>query len=256
MSSIATTVFKVIIGLLENKGRDIIKAAEKLKDGHKTDPLLDLEIDNLLPYLDRLSKEKLLASISFFEEGIDLLYDVFNKTRSSSEHNTSTTQAAKLELTYVDESATRALSNAKTRFKVARWKAIEAFANEALSMAIRILAMQFRVMATILERIDNPEDAIAPCMAWIADLNSMALVKDAFKVELNKGWRSRFGKDERRKIIVEVCRTNMVVQDVFSSLGFIIKLPPILVEDKDVDPLRDERVLEVLRKLDIEFQSE
>ena len=62
-----------------------------------------------------------------------------------------------MELIDLDESATRALHDAKTRFEDSRRKATEAFSNEALETFDRILAMQYRVMATILEKLDNPE---------------------------------------------------------------------------------------------------
>ena len=52
------------------------------------------------------------------------------------------------DLRTLDDFATRALSDAKERFKDARRKATEAFSNEALTTADRILAMQYRVMAT------------------------------------------------------------------------------------------------------------
>jgi len=56
MSSIATTVFKVTIGLLVNKGRD--KAAEKLKDCDITDQkfrrLIVREIDDIKSKLNGL----------------------------------------------------------------------------------------------------------------------------------------------------------------------------------------------------------
>ena len=98
MSSIATAVFKVTIGLLVNKGRD--KAAEKLKDGDVTDQkfrgLIVREIDDIKSKLDGLSRKDLLASISFFEEGIELLYNLFDKghTASSRSKHGTTTQAA------------------------------------------------------------------------------------------------------------------------------------------------------------------
>ena len=177
MSSIATAVFKVTIGWLVDKGRDT--AAEKLKDGDVTDQkfraLIVREIDDIKSKLDGLSRKDLGASISFFEEGIELLYDFFVKARSRGEHSAATTRAAcdeafslavrmgALELTDLDKSAVEALSKAKERFKDSRRKATEAFKNEALAASDRILAMQYRVMATILETVDNPEHAIAPC---------------------------------------------------------------------------------------------
>ena len=96
MSSILTAVVKATFGFLVTKGRD--KAAEKLKDGDVTEQkfrgLIVREIDDIKSKLDGLSRKDLLASISFFEEGIGFLYDVFDKVRSRSEHGTATTQAA------------------------------------------------------------------------------------------------------------------------------------------------------------------
>jgi len=62
-----------------------------------------------------------------------------------------------------DESTRRAHSDAKDRFKQARQQATEAFCNEALSTSDRILAMQYRVMPTLLEKINNSAEAFATC---------------------------------------------------------------------------------------------
>ena len=219
ISSIITALFKATIGLLVNKGRD--KAAEKLKDGDVTDQkfrgLIVREIDEIKSQLKGLARKYLSASISFFKEGIELLYEVFDKARSRREHGRIKEEAAagtasgeavsltkgmrKLELTDLDESATLLLVNAKKRFERAREKATEAFANEALELFDRVLAMQYRVMATILETVDNPEVALAACKVCIEELHSLTAVKECFTVELKKGFWARFSKDERRAII-------------------------------------------------------
>ena len=272
MSSIATAVFKVTIGWLVSKGRD--KAAEKLKDGDVTDQkfraLIVREIDDIKSKLDGLSRKDLGASISFFEEGIELLYDFFVKARSRSEHSAATTQAAcdeafslairmgTLELTDLDRSAVEALSKAKKRFEDSRRKATEAFKNEALATSDRILAMQYRVMATILETVDNPEHAIAPCRVCVKELNSLSAVQKNFDVQLKKGLQaamSLFGKDERGKIISGVCHANRFIYDVTQTVGKDVHLciwPAVDIGEDKVDPLRDERVAEVLRKQGME----
>ena len=272
MSSIVTAVFKVTIGLLVNKGRD--KAAEKLKDGDVTDQqfrgLIVREIDDIKSKLDGLSRKDLLASISFFEEGIELLYEVFGKAKSRSEHSAATTQAAcdkaffsakemkKLEIADLDESAVEALSMAKERFKDSRRKATEAFKNEALATSDRILAMQYRVMATILETVDNPEHAIARCRVCLKELNSLSAVQKNFDVQLKKGIQaamSLFGRDERRKIISSVCHVNRVIFDVTQALGKDISFwmwPVVDIGEGKIDPLRDRRVAKVLRELGME----
>ena len=272
MYSIATAVFKATIGLLVNKGRD--KAAEKLKDGDVTDQkfrgLIVREIDDIKSKLDGLSRKDLVASISFFEEGIGFLYKVFEEARITSEHGATATHAAcdeafplakrmkKLELTDLHEAARRALSNAKERFKDSRRKATEAFSNEALETSDRILAMQYRVMATILETVDNPEDTIEPCRVCLKDLNSLSAVQNSFKVQLKKGiqaFRGLVGKDERRKIISSVCHVNRVIYDVTRTVGNDVHLwiwPAVDIGEDKVDPVRDRRVAQVLSKQGME----
>jgi len=269
MCSIVTAVFKATIGLLVNKGRD--KAAESLKDGDVTEQkfrsVIVREIDDIKSKLDGLSRKDLLASISFFEEGIELLYEVFDKARSRSEGSEESVQAAcaeafalaeemrNMKLTGLDESATRALANAKERFKDARREATRAFKNEALTTPDRILAMEYRVMATILETIDNPADAIAPCRVCIKEINCLSAVQYSFNVELRKGIMARFNKDVRGKIISRVCHVNRVIFDVTRAVGKeepFWMWPTVDTEEGNIDPLRDGRVIEVLRKQGME----
>ena len=94
-----------------------------------------------------------------------MLYEVFEETRSRSEYGADTAQAACADVFSLTEgmkhlkltkSATRQLANAKTRIERARERATDAFSNKALSPNDRILAMQYRVMATVLETIPIP----------------------------------------------------------------------------------------------------
>ncbi len=271
---IVTAVFKATIGLLVNKGRD--KLAEKLRDGDVTDQkfrgLIVREIDDIKSMLDGLARKDLLASISFFEEGIELLYVVFDKARTRSEHRGEKTAEAactkafslaegmrNLDLTDLDESATRALSNAKKRFEDARREATRAFKNEALDTSDRILAMEYRVMATILEVVDNPADALAPCKVCVKELNCLPAIQNSFDVQLKKGIqavRGLFNKDERRKIISSVCHVNRVIHDVTQVVG---DREPFLmwpaVGKEKVDPRGDRRITEVLSEQGMEHIS-
>ena len=201
MAFIAIPVFKSTIGLLASKGRD--KIAEILKDGDVTDQkfhsLIVKEIDEIKSKLHALSRKDLEASISFFKEGIALLYEVFKIANTRGECGAVKAQAAcneaipliegirRLEITGLDESATRKLSTAKKRFEDARRKATEAFNNESLETSDRILAMKYRVMATILETVDNPSDALAPCRVCVEELNSLPAVQNNFDVQLKTG---------------------------------------------------------------------
>ena len=271
MSSIITAVFKATIGLLVDKGRN--KAAERLKEGDVTEQrfrsVIVREIEDIKSKLDGLSRKDLLASasVSFFEEGIELLYKAFDKARSRSEGGELPVQAAcaeafalaqemrGMEFTGLDESATRALANAKERFKDARREATRAFKNEALTTSDRILAMKYRVMSTILETIDNPADAIAPCRVCIKEMNCLSAVQNSFEVELRKGIMAWFNKGERREIISSVSHMNRTIFDVTRVVGEeepFWMWPTIYTEVGNIDPLRDERVVEVLREQNME----
>ena len=263
MSSIIAILFEATIGLLVNKGRD--KAAEILKDGDVTDQrfhsLIVREIDDIKSKLDALSRKDLEASISFFEEGIALLYEVFDILKSTNERGAATAQAAcdealslvegikRLELTGLDESATRKLSTAKKRFEDARREATRAFKNEGLKTSDRILAMKYRVMATILETVDNPADAVAPCGVCVKELNSLSAVQNSFDVQLKTGIqkvRGLFGKEERREIIWNVCHVNRVIFDIALALGRLDFCPSVDIGENRVIPLCDARVKDVL----------
>ena len=253
MFSIGTAVFRATIGLLLNKGGD--KVAEILKDGNVTDQkfhaLIARENDDIKSKLYALSRKDLEASINFFEEGIALLYEVFDTARSRSEYEATLAKELSLEPTRLDESAARMLSNAKIRFKNARIKATVAFANEAFKTSERILAMRYRLMATILETVDNPSDAVAPCRVCVEELNSLPAVQASFDVELKKGLRGFINRVERREIISSVCHVNRVVYDVAQAVSeepHLWILPPIDTGRSKIDPLRDERLIKVLRK--------
>ena len=270
MSSLITAVFKATIGLLVNKGRD--KLAEKLNEGDVTDQkfrgLIVREIDEIKSKLDGLARKDLLASISLFKEGTELLYDVFESVRSNSEHcpiaATATARVEQfdiakemrtLDLSALDAPSTRKLTKAKKRFEEARLGATNAFSNEALELPDRLLAMQYRVMATILETIDNPEDCLPACKVCIEELQDVAAVKECFKVELKKGFWARLDKEKRRKIISTVCFFNRVVYDVtlmargFGTKGQLsVNWPCVNTGEEPVNPLRNQRVAEVLNE--------
>ena len=269
MSVIITAVFKATMGWLVDKCRD--EAAKKLKDGDITDQqfrgIIIREIDDLRSKLDGLSRKDLLASISFFREGVELLYEVFEDTRSRSKYGADAAQAACAETESLTEgvkhleltkSATRKLADAKKRFESARERATDAFSNEALSPNDRILSMQYRVMATVLEKIDHPEDVLAPCKVCIEELNSLPVVQQSLREQLKTGFRavkSLFNKEERRKVISGVCLINRVAFNVIRTVPVKELFPKWLMIDtgeEKVDLLRDARVREILCKQGME----
>ena len=281
-------IIKFILGLLVDKTRK--SAANELKEGDVTDEtfrsLIEREIDEIKWKLDGLARANLLASISFFKEGLIYLYKVLDLRRSEEDGNETrqgadeteeinlkvtlrssaastetfsiTKQMGRLQLTGQAELASRALSDAKDRFRDARRKATEAFCNEALSTSDRILAMQFRLMATLLEKVDNPTDALAACTLCLEELHSMRAVQKCFKAQLQQGVRTRlmwFNKAELQEIICSVCRLNRAVYDVTQVVGESINpllWPCVDTGQEKLDPLRDSRVMETLQKLGME----
>jgi len=287
MSAIVTVVLKGTLGFLVKKGRQ--SAAERLKDGDVADQQLRSwivdEIDNVNSKLDAIARTDLGASISFFKEGIVFLNKVMDsqpgtvatpvaaamedKKLEACQQVTEVTSAGlkalsltkelkKLDITNLDESCKEALIDAKKRFDGARWKATEAFNNEALSPSDRIFAMAVRLFATLLEKAENPASALAACRSGLEELHLIPFVRENFNVEITKGVKSKFKMDERRQIISSVCQINRIIYDVALMVGEqegLFLWPCVEIGNERVDPLRDSRVVETLRELDMGDRS-
>ena len=201
--------------------------------------------------------------ISLFRRGIAFLNKVIKKrasgngsmvTRAEVNALSLAEELRKLNVSSLDESSKEALLDAKKRFDGARWKATEAFNNEALTPSDRILAMAVRLMATILEKVGNPANALAACRSGLEELHLIPFVRGNFGIELSKGVKSKFNTEERRQIILSVCQINRIIYDVALMVGENEKLflwPCVEIGDENVDPLRDSRVANTLRKLDM-----
>ena len=280
MSSIVTAVFKATIGLLVNNGRD--KAAEKLKDGDVTDQkireLIVREIDDIKTKLDGLARKDLLTSISYFRRGVGGLLELLEKAERSSHGSAKNLDASlrskataatektvsiagsfkSLIITDLDDGDKRLLANSKEEFKIACLKATEAFNNEALSTYDRIQAMVIRVAATILERVDYPQDALTACRLCLEELHSMPAVQGSFTVEFKKGFWARFSKTVRSEIIVMVYRLNRVIYDMMSMVcdgvdrDMVENWPLVDLREEKVSVLSDRRVRESLCKMGLE----
>ena len=118
----------------------------------------------------------------------------------------------------------------------------------------------------MLETVDNPSAALSACRRCIERLHSLPAVQNCFSVELNKGLRGWFSKDDRREIITAICRVNRVIYDVNCIVyGFgnkelqdITQTWPCVDIDNgnvNVNPLMDERVANTLRKRGMTYFS-
>ena len=184
MSAIISAVFKVTIGLIVDKGRDV--AAERMKEGDVTDQkfrrLIVRDLKEIQNKLDALSQKDLKATVDFFETGLKYLYEAFDALPSAnvslgaakvSERNEeedfkeitlpSDTDPEKtivladgtgnMQLTELDETKVLEglLSNAQEKFRLAVENATHACNNEAFGTFDRITAIRYRVMAAMLQ---------------------------------------------------------------------------------------------------------
>lgn len=291
MSSVIKSVFKATVGSLIEKGRDLL--AEKLREGDVEDErfrsLIVREIEDIKSKLDSIALRDLLASVSFFKEGLVLFFELFKETtagadtedgevgidKDNSGLGPKTTmdvldggktglnfpeELEKIQRSRGDNSTARWFSKAQSRFQDSRRKATEAFNDKALSTIDRIFAMQYRVMATILEVADNPREALPPCQLCLEELHAMPAVKKNFKTAFKPGRRffpsPSLAKNERERgeIIFTVVYINKVIYDVKQMVGKTAELlswPCVDTGEEKVDPLRDVRVAEILRKQDL-----
>ncbi|KAL9960193.1 hypothetical protein ACROYT_G033612 [Oculina patagonica] len=210
--------------------------------------------DNIKSKLDGIARKDLLASISFFNEGFVYLCQIFDEETTgvnvynirgkvapgSKTPSPSTAWPEAISLINalkpdLDDSARRALSDAKERFKDARRKATKAFCNEALSTDERILAIRYRVAATLLEKVENPAEALGACKLCLEELHSMPAVEDTF--DRNGGAVTKIHK--------EVCDVNSVICDVtqlVGNAGELLNWPCVVgFRNGKIDPLHNER---------------
>ena len=273
--ALTSALFDTSVGLLVNKLRE---EAEKLRESD-----VQREIDYLKLQLDGLARSHLLSSVTLCREGVLHLFKLKTKTgehqakmapseeeiedrqvtvyasRSPIDRITSVSRDLKdLKLTNLDDAEERALAAAKKNFEQARIKAIEAFNNEALPPSDRIQAMVIRVAATMLESVAHPEDALPVCLSCLEELHALPEVKESFSLEINRGYKYHFSKDQRRQIISSVCRINHAVRNaavMVAKKGELLALPLIDNGAEKIDPLHDHRIAESLGKLKMQHYS-
>ena len=287
MSVIVTVVLEGTLGLFLKTGRQSL--SEKLIHGDVTNQQLRRwivsEISDVQSKLEAFARGGLNTSVSFLKVGLVFLKRVIttkhgDQSCTETDPNVVDGEAKKpgacirvaevttagvnilnlaeemreLNLTDLDDSGKEALSDAKKRFDNARCAATEAFNNEALIPCDRILAMAVRLMATILEKVENPGSVLDVCRSCLNELHRTEMVIENFKAELNNTLQVRLqmNSDERREIISLVCHINRIIYDVTLLMGKnedLFLLPCVDIGDDKVDPLRDVRVAKTLRKV-------
>ena len=90
MSSVVLSVLKMTLGLYINKVR--ISLSESLKDGDLNSQqfrsLIVSDMESVKAKIDGLARRELLSSASFIQEGMVLLNDLLDKSRTATSYKT------------------------------------------------------------------------------------------------------------------------------------------------------------------------
>ena len=287
LMSFASFAFKSAAYLIwKIKKQEILKKLQdsKLLDGKQVRELILTEVELIHLKLDNQARKDLGSSISFYKEGLEILNEVLNniKRRTTKELfeeegtedesigaqstlNTKTdflhavtNNYERLKLTDLNERERSIFEKAKKPFADAAYKAAEAFSNGELRTSERIQSMSIRIMAKILENMEDASIALLSCRSFLRELNSLSDVQDIFRLAVTStGKKSPFNLEENIRIFAGVFHLNRMVFDVF-QLAFKNKVPwdfpPIIAKDGGklvhrIDPLRDVRVAEALSRL-------
>ncbi len=263
MSAIVSSVINSTVGLLCSKLRDY--TAERLNEGDLNDEkcrqIIVREIDDIKSKLDGLSRKDLLASLSFFKEGVTRLYASLEtsgescdgpSTSQTSVENESQVEGATamIPVAQAERDAIQRASelcdlignlkiasqeryrSAKDSFKEAKRLATEAFNNVGLSSEDRLMASKFRIASRILECLDDPEAAVRDCLLYLKELHDLPAVQAMFSVwyDSDKGIMSRlraFFNQKKRNVNVESIKMiNALLLDLARkftniSMGFL-----------------------------------
>ena len=268
------------------KKQEILKKLQdsKLLEGKQVRELILTEVELIHLKLDNQARKDLGSSISFYKEGLEILNEVLNniKRRTTKELfeeegteaesigaqstlNTKTdflhavtNNYERLKLADLNERERSIFEKAKKPFADAAYKAAEAFSNGELRTSERIQSMSIRIMAKILENMEDASIALLSCRSFLRELNSLSDVQDIFRLAVTTtGKKSPFNHEENIRIFAGVCHLNRMVFEVF-QLAYKNKVPwdfpPIIAKDGGkvvhrIDPLRDVRVAEALSRL-------
>ena len=229
MSEIISGVLKLTFGFLADKARS--KISERLNDGDVTDEecrrLIVRELDDIKTKLDGLARKDLKSSLCFVQEGINGLSQAIHQAQSPEigkklgKPANSLVQTGSPKATGHDSPIKEAISlinavealnihsnkrfkSAIESFKLAREKATDAFCNDALSIEDRIQASQVRMMARILEKLEDPDAGVSDCLQYLKQLHDLGAIQEILSALINGGFMSLFYERKRLNIASSV----------------------------------------------------
>ena len=255
MTSIVNGILNSTIGLLCSKLRDY--TAERLNDSdvneEKCRHIVVRELDDIKSKLDGLSRKDLLASLSFFKEGVTRLYISLETSDESCDQPSASkgnikdqyevkgataTRVKQLPVTQAERDAlecafkhSEIIGNlkiaskeryqlAKKSFEEARRLATEAFNNVALSTEDRLMASKLRIASRILEGLEDPEVAVQDYLLYLKELQDLPAVQAMFAVwrdsekSITSRVRALFNQEKRNVNIKSIRMINALLIDL------------------------------------------
>lgn len=242
MVEVVTCVLKHTFGFLANQIRGEI--VTRLTNGDVTDEqcrrLIVEELDDIKSKIDGLARKDLLSSFCFLQEGInglsqcllqsDLKKDVAKSMPPMNPGPDSPIdEAVSLmnAITSLKASSKEHFQSATESFKLAREKATDAFCNEALSIEDRIQASQIRMIARILEKLEDPDSSVSDCLQYIGQLHSLGAIQETFSVLIDGGVKSLFNKARR---LANASSVQIMNQILFEFATKFSKLQPTVLD--------------------------
>ena len=283
---LVTGIVKLTFGFLAKKIRSGI--AERLKDGDVTDEecrrLIISELDDIKSKLDGLARKDLLSSLCFLQEGINRLYQSLLQLDSNENTAESTEQATLVEtassrgtglnspisdvialvnvITSLKIRSNDRFKSAMKSFELSREKATEAFCNEALSIEDRIQASQIRMMARILENLEDPDASVSDCLQYLKQLHDIGAIQEIFSVLIDGGIKSWFNKKKRLNNAWSVQVMNQTLFEFArkftkpSLFGLLSQWPLISLGEESYHPVwGEDRVVRKLKESGLQVIS-
>ena len=232
METLALALLKDTVDWLANKGRD----GRKLEDSIES-------LDRSLASKKGQSSLDLQDSIAKLKEGSQLLQSK-NKDQDTESTAALTESLHGLKLTELDISD----QQAQKKFKEAQRKATDAFYDDTKSTLYRVTAMVILVVATMLENVDYPTEALLECMLYLEKLHSMPDVRKSFQMILN---RVRSLRTDYVRIFTSICFVNQAIYEFSKTAGRPEGQPWPCVNDgkNEINIVTDKRVPTVLEYL-------
>uniref|UniRef100_A0A6P8GX51 Uncharacterized protein LOC116286461 n=1 Tax=Actinia tenebrosa TaxID=6105 RepID=A0A6P8GX51_ACTTE len=254
-------ILKITVQCFLDKVKD--EAANSLRDGDITElrfrEMIIRELHDIKSMLRGLVRQDLIASITYFNDGIELLYYHINHSKEEREKRErrrekeneckqameslkrahfmtrNGEQLMKVVEQHVQHTygenvkSSKTIDKAKENFKQASLSATRAVSNQGMGDEDRILAYKVKIAAILLENFEDPEISIPLCKKALTELNSMTLVTNSCRVHFGKSFSSnimkRFHFEGREGILRSVASVHRTAWHYIHACAVNKRLP-------------------------------